>query len=112
MSSTRPIMTAGPMGRKVNPLSSGSVVGLGGGSGGAPPPRPCAQIIVEAPKHARAAADRIIQRRLEDDRDISFSLRLRRAKNWIRKTLSQTTGGRRCFGVTQRLCIQRGEAEE
>ena len=42
MSSTRPIMVAGPMERNSNPRSNGSVVALGGGPAGGAGARPWA----------------------------------------------------------------------
>src|SRR5689334_20223165 len=50
ISSTRPIMVAGPMERNSRPRKSGSDEALGGGPWGAPPPRPCAQINPAMPK--------------------------------------------------------------
>ena len=73
ISSTRPIMTAGPMERNTNPFNNGSEVGFGGGSGGGPPPRPCAKTMPDKLKHAIAAAGKTSHARLENDANIDFS---------------------------------------
>src|ERR1017187_1998374 len=56
MSSTRPIITAGPIERKENPRNMGSVETFGWGPGGWPPPRPWAQV---RPAMLRQAADAV-----------------------------------------------------
>jgi hypothetical protein len=54
MSSTRPPIVAGPIDRKTNPRSIGSVDALTGGAGAGAPPGTCARVIVPARRHAEA----------------------------------------------------------
>src|ERR1035438_3021147 len=95
MSSTRPIMVAGPMERNSKPFNKGSVETLGDGPVGCPPPRPCPHAMLAVPKQTAAIVNVVNQRRRKTGARILVALpKSDFGCPAIMYTLSQTTGGR------------------
>src|SRR5258707_13912525 len=72
ISSTRPIMLAGPIERNVKLRSKGSVDWLGGGGAGGWPPRPCDQVTTARPKQVDSAKTVVVIRRCKPRASIKF----------------------------------------
>src|SRR5215469_18398267 len=85
MSSTRPIIVAGPIDRNSNPRRSGSVDALGGGPAGVPPPR-CAHIGAVVTRQTA----RIRRERLQSI--VCILSKARKPPRWL-PTLTQGFGG-------------------
>ena len=80
MSSTRPPIVAGPIERKTNPRSIGSVAALTGGGGGGAPPGACASAM--APARAQAEAIRIEPRTRKSSLVMAVFLSRLRSQSW------------------------------
>src|ERR1035438_2979582 len=93
MSSTRPIMVAGPMERNSKPFNKGSVDTFGDGPVGCPPPRPCPHAMLAVPRQTAAIVDIVNQRRHKSGVRILVTLsKANFGCPAIMDTLSQTTG--------------------
>src|SRR5208337_317446 len=74
MSSTRPIITAGPMERNSKPFNKGSVETLGDGPAGCPPPRPCPHAMLAEAKQMAEIVNINNQRRRKTELRILVTL--------------------------------------